>query len=90
MRIFARHKVPHIGDHLARNKRRERSMINGWIGWLQRDTVVCTVERDRRNLNLGTLRELLLNFDEAGLSRRISVPMAVGVNHDIHKIGIIE
>ena len=65
-------------------------MIDGWIWRLERDTVVCTIERDRRDLNFGMLRELLLNFDETRLSRRIPVPVTVGVDHHIHKIGIVE
>ncbi len=48
------------------------------------------IQKDRRRRNLRTLRELPLRLLKPLFARRICIPMAIGMDHDVDEIGIVE
>src|ERR1700728_1724105 len=90
-RFFARKEMPGAWDDAPRHQGREDRAF-GWRhirGWA-REWIGGAIEQDGRSSNRRTFREFALHLLKTFFAWRVSIAMAVGMNHHFNEVGILE
>src|SRR5665213_1857549 len=83
--------MPSAWNDAAGHQRREyRPLSRRDIGCRASQRIGGPVQEDRWGRNLRALRELPLHLSKPRFARRICVPMAIGMNHHVDEIGVVE
>src|SRR5688572_2430630 len=87
---LARHEVAGAVDDATGHELRERRPLIGILSGRSADAVARAIQGDCRCDDAWTLREALLDLQEPGFTWCVSDAVAIGMNHHVDEVGIVE